>query len=92
MEKNDQSSEYLYLSLEDDEFTIYERARIIGSRALQIAQGAKPFLDFSENELSELKFNPIDIAKKEFEAGAIPISVKRNLPRDTTTPKEFVAK
>jgi DNA-directed RNA polymerase subunit K/omega len=82
---NDQkSSENLNLSLGETELTIYEKARIIGSRALQIAQGAKPFIDFSDEELHEMKFNPIEVAKKEFEAGKIPISVKRNLPKDTS--------
>ena len=82
---NDQkSSENLIISLGENELTVYEKARIIGSRALQIAQGAKPFIDFSDKELVEMKFNPIELAKKEFEAGKIPISVKRNLPKDTS--------
>lgn len=65
---------------EIDEFTRFEKARIIGSRALQISDGAPILIKLSQKELEELKYNPIEIAKKEFEAGVIPITVKRNLP------------
>ena len=90
MTKSESSSEKIILSLQEGELTVYERARIIGSRALQIAQGAKPYMDFSQEELAQIKFNPIEMAKKEFEAGKIPITVKRNLPKDTT--KVYVEK
>ncbi|MFP4523514.1 MAG: DNA-directed RNA polymerase subunit K [Candidatus Nanoarchaeia archaeon] len=84
MANKEASTENLHLHLPDNEFTIYEKARIIGSRALQIAQGAKPFIKISDEELEELKFNPIEVAKKEFNEGAIPISVKRSMPKDTS--------
>lgn len=62
--------------------TKYERARIIGSRALQISMGAPFLIKLSKAELEELKYNPIEIAKREFEADAIPITVKRFLPHE----------
>lgn len=53
-----------------ESYTRYERARIVGARALQIAMGA-PFL--VKTDLIE----PLDIALKEYETGVIPITVKR---------------
>lgn len=53
-----------------EEYTRFERARIIGARALQISMGA-PILIPTE------KSDPIDIAIQELEQGVIPITVKR---------------
>jgi len=61
-------------------YTKYERARIIGARALQIAMGAPLLLKMKEDDLEKIKYNPIEIAKTEFERGVIPITVKRPLP------------
>lgn len=63
-------------------YSKYERARIIGSRALQISQGAPMLVKLTKNELEALKYNPIEIAKQEFEQGVIPIDVKRKLPHE----------
>jgi DNA-directed RNA polymerase subunit K len=62
------------------EYTKYEKARMIGSRALQISMGAPLMLELSKQDLESIKFNPIEIAKKEFEAGVIPLTIKRPLP------------
>ncbi|MCD4845414.1 MAG: DNA-directed RNA polymerase subunit K [Methanosarcinales archaeon] len=53
-----------------ENYTRYERARIIGARALQISMGAPVLLEDDSGE-------PIDIADRELEAGIIPITVKR---------------
>ena len=53
-------------------YTRYEKARIIGARALQISMGA-PSLIKVPSEFIE----PIDIAMLEFKEDAIPITVKR---------------
>ncbi|MDD1667737.1 MAG: DNA-directed RNA polymerase subunit K [Methanomicrobiales archaeon] len=53
-------------------YTRYERARIIGARALQISMGA-PVLVKSE------RTDPLEIALEEFAAGMIPITVKRRV-------------
>jgi DNA-directed RNA polymerase subunit K len=58
-------------------YTRFEKARIIGARSLQIAQGAPFFIDLKENDLEAIRFNPIEIAKMEFEQGLIPLTVKR---------------
>lgn len=53
-------------------YTRYERARIVGARALQISMGA-PIL------VRTNKIDPMEIALDEFEAGRIPISVRRHI-------------
>jgi len=55
------------------EYTRFERARIIGARALQISRGA-PTLVKTE------KTDPIRIAEVEFDEGVIPLDVKRKMP------------
>jgi DNA-directed RNA polymerase subunit K/omega len=65
----------------DNTYSKYEKARMIGSRALQLSMGAPFLVKLTEEDLENLRFNPIDIAKKEFEAGVIPITVKRPLPK-----------
>ena len=50
--------------------TRYERARIIGARALQISMGAPVLLEDDSGE-------PIDIAFRELEMGVIPVTIKR---------------
>ena len=64
----------------EEKFSKYETARMLGSRALQIAMGAPFLVKLSEKDLEKLKYNPIEIAKLEFEKGVIPITVKRPLP------------
>lgn len=64
----------------DMEYTKYEQARIIGARALQISMGAPFMVKLTDEELSKLNYNPIEIAKAEFRQGLIPIAVKRPLP------------
>ena len=59
------------------EYTKYEKARMIGSRALQLSMGAPFLVKLSPEELKKLKFDPIEIALLEFEEGVLPITVKR---------------
>ena len=58
--------------------TRFERARVIGARALQIALGAPLLLPPSQT-----KTKPIDIAIMELEKGVLPISIRRKLPDGT---------
>jgi DNA-directed RNA polymerase subunit K len=53
-----------------ESYTRYERARIIGARALQISMGA-PLL------IRTTKIDPLEIALEEFAHDIIPITVKR---------------
>lgn len=59
------------------EYTKYEKARIIGSRALQISQGAPFLVKLSEKDLEKIGYNPLEIAKLEFKEDIIPITIKR---------------
>ncbi len=52
-------------------YTRYERARIIGARALQISMGAPVLVRTS-------RIDPLEIALEEFERGLVPITVKRH--------------
>lgn len=63
-----------------ERFSKYEKARMIGSRALQIAMGAPFLVKLDEKDLKKVRYNPIEIAKIEFKKGIIPITVKRPLP------------
>ena len=65
----------------EERYTKYEVARMLGSRALQISAGAPFLVKLSEKDLEELKYNPINIAKKELEAGVLPLTIKRPLPK-----------
>jgi len=55
--------------------TRFERARVVGARALQISMGAPVLIDVSQSSKS-----PIDIALLELEEGVLPISIRRTLP------------
>lgn len=62
------------------EFTKYEKARIIGARALQIAMGAPILVKLSEKDFERLRYDPIKIARLEFDKNIIPITIKRPMP------------
>ena len=55
------------------EYTRFEKARIIGARALQLSMGAPSTLAKIPKNLVD----PIEIAMVEFKEDAIPITVKR---------------
>ncbi|MFH0830365.1 MAG: DNA-directed RNA polymerase subunit K [Candidatus Aenigmatarchaeota archaeon] len=58
---------------EKKEYTRFEKARMIGARALQISRGAPPLIDCKDPD-------PVKIAEAELEAGVIPLDVKRKMP------------
>lgn len=59
------------------QFSKYERARIIGARALQLSMGAPMVMKMKPNELEETSYNVMRIAEMEFEKGLVPITVER---------------
>lgn len=63
----------------EEKFMRFERARIIGARALQIAMGAPVILDVDRGFL-----DPVALAEREFKDGLIPITVIRP---DHSTPR-----
>jgi len=60
--------------------TKYEKARMIGSRALQISMGAPFLVKLDDEDLKKLRYDPLKIAQLEYEKGAIPITVRRPKP------------
>jgi DNA-directed RNA polymerase I, II, and III subunit RPABC2 len=54
--------------------TKYEKARVIGKRAMQISKGSPPLVEVGNLE------NPIDIALKELKERKIPFIIRRPLP------------
>jgi DNA-directed RNA polymerase subunit K len=65
-----------YINVWKDVLTRYERARIIGARALQISMGAVPLIDVDSLPRKDL----LSIAEAELERGVLPITVRRRLP------------
>jgi len=63
-----------------EKYTKYETARILGARALQISMGAPFLVKLNEKDLEDIRYNPVEIAKKEFKEGVIPITVRRPYP------------
>ncbi|MFH1592316.1 MAG: DNA-directed RNA polymerase subunit K [Candidatus Woesearchaeota archaeon] len=61
-------------------YTKYEKARIVGARALQLSMGAPMLIKFDKKALEKIKYSPVEIAKKEFDSGILPITIKRPLP------------
>ncbi|WP_251343358.1 DNA-directed RNA polymerase subunit K [Haloplanus halophilus] len=48
----------------------YEKARILGARALQVSYGAPVLVDTEQSE-------PILVAAEEYDAGVLPFTVRR---------------
>ncbi len=63
--------------IELKDYTKYEKARIIGARALQISMGAPFLIKLSKEDLEKLKYNTLEIAKLEFAKDLLPITIKR---------------
>lgn len=55
-----------------EELTKYERARVIGARALQLAMGAPPLVKVPEGLL-----HPVKLSRLEFDKGVVPLQVLR---------------
>ncbi|MFH1376733.1 MAG: DNA-directed RNA polymerase subunit K [Candidatus Woesearchaeota archaeon] len=60
--------------------TKYEKARLVGARALQLAMGAPILLKLSKEDFEKLSYDPIKIAEKEMTEEVLPITIKRPMP------------
>jgi DNA-directed RNA polymerase subunit K len=60
------------LKLKMDQLTKYERARIVGARALQLAMGAPPLVKVPEGVI-----DAIVVARLEFDKNVIPLQIIR---------------
>jgi DNA-directed RNA polymerase I, II, and III subunit RPABC2 len=66
------------VSIGPAKLTRFERARIVGARALQIAMGAPIII-----EVPGARAGPIDIAILELHSGILPLTIRRTLPNGT---------
>lgn len=57
--------------------TRFEKARIVGARALQVSMGAPVLVEPFKGA------SPIDIALNELEIGILPMTIRRTLPDGT---------
>ena len=67
--------------MESKTFTKYERARILGARALQIAMNAPLLIKIDKNDLEKINFDALKIAEIEFNSDVLPISIKKPMPK-----------
>jgi len=56
--------------------TRFERARIIGNRALQLYFGAPPLMKLDKSK----RETPFELADRELEAKVLPVAIRRKLP------------
>ncbi|WP_407392622.1 DNA-directed RNA polymerase subunit K [Methanobrevibacter sp.] len=63
--------EVIFMNVEK-KLTRFEKARLLGARAIQISMGAKPLVEIKDS------LDPIDIAYQELEAGVLPLDVIRD--------------
>lgn len=73
--KKTEKAEVIKVTVGPPKLTRFERARIIGARALQLALGAPPFMPVPPH----IK-DPISLSTAELKAKALPISIRRTLP------------
>jgi len=59
--------------------TKFEKARVIGARALQLAMGARPLIDVSKLPTKDFVY----IAREELMRGVLPFTIVRRLPNGT---------
>jgi len=69
------SRESVAIKIGPRKITRFERARVVGARALQISMGAPVLVDASPGSKS-----PIDIALIELDENVLPMSIRRSLP------------
>ena len=56
----------------EKKLTRFEKARLLGARAIQISMGAPPEVEIKDS------LDPIDIAYEELKAGVLPLDVIRD--------------
>lgn len=66
---------------QEQNFTRYERARILGARALQIAMNAPLLIKIDKEDLERIRYDALKIAEIELDSGILPISIKRPFPK-----------
>lgn len=68
----------------DRGLTVYEKAKLIGMRAYCISHGARAVSATSDSLLGDLSgLSSLEIAKREFECGVLPLRAVRYFPDGT---------
>lgn len=65
----------------EQKFTKYERARILGARALQIAMNAPLLIKIEQEDLEKINFDALKIAEVELNSDVLPITIKKPMPQ-----------
>ncbi len=78
----------------EQKFTKYERARILGARALQISMNAPLLIKMNKEDLEKINFDSLKIAETELDSGILPISIHQPYPekKETELKREKVNK
>lgn len=66
--------------MDSKDFTKYEKARILGARALQIAMNAPLLIKINQEDLEKIKFDALKIAEIELNSDILPISIRKPFP------------
>ncbi|MCK5625167.1 DNA-directed RNA polymerase subunit K [Candidatus Pacearchaeota archaeon] len=66
--------------MNEKDFSKYERARILGARALQIAMNAPLLIKITQEDLEKINFDALKIAEVELNSNILPISIKKPFP------------
>jgi DNA-directed RNA polymerase subunit K/omega len=61
-------------------FSKYEKARILGARALQISMNAPLLIKIEKEDLEKINYDALKIAEVELNSDILPISIKRPFP------------
>jgi len=67
--------------MENEKLTKYERARILGARALQIAMNAPLLIKIENADLEKINYDALKIAEVELNSDVLPISIKQPMPK-----------
>ncbi len=70
--------------MENKKHSKFEKAKVIGTRTLQLSSGAPIKTKSTDKELEKLDYNPIKVAEKEFEEGKIPLKVRKKETKKRT--------
>lgn len=65
---------------EHKNFSDYEKARILGARALQISMNAPLLIKIEKEDLEKIHYDSLKIAEVELNSDILPISIKRPFP------------
>lgn len=82
----DKMAEKKTQKINPEDFSRYERARIIGARGLQIAMNAPLLMKIKQEDLEKIKFDALKIAEIELDSDALPISIKKPYPKRKDEP------